>query len=410
MRVVLNENVLIYLLINFYCNKIIMSESGLKNENEPILKFDNVYGELEFFKKKCEIFEKELFKCQTQNKKNENIIKKLQDMIAVYGKTTNNTSNSLLLPSEFKNDWEVLVKDLIMEAFENVYDNCVILAQMVQDSIKLIYDESYSTIKEQIKVTINSLNITDTNLDKFLVKLRPIFQEYFSIIFICSENFICSIVEKLSKLIDSYIEKERVEDMTKDINSKGFKTFVQHSFKLCIYMILHEPQISLGINPYQSRYLIYHFFNKSDFLNIEGFGKENTPCLVIAPAPLLRGNFAYLGIKPAIYIVNTDDEKIISECEKNKKATPKVRSYSSSELVNIVDYNESKLKSNKKEDNDRDTHSNQPSPKFNVNKNIKFEVNLKEKQKNANNSVIGATTNKLVELNETDSNLNEGNI
>ncbi len=50
------------------------------------LKFDNVYGELEFFKKKCEILEKDLFKSQTTNKKNESIIKKLQDMIAIYGK------------------------------------------------------------------------------------------------------------------------------------------------------------------------------------------------------------------------------------------------------------------------------------------------------------------------------------
>jgi len=54
-----------------------------KNDN---LKFDNVYGELEFIKKKCEVLEKDLFKSQTSNKKNESIIKKLQDMIAIYGK------------------------------------------------------------------------------------------------------------------------------------------------------------------------------------------------------------------------------------------------------------------------------------------------------------------------------------
>lgn len=53
------------------------------------LKFDNVYGELDFFKKKCEILEKDLFKSHTSNKKNEAIIKKLQDMIAIYGKVKN---------------------------------------------------------------------------------------------------------------------------------------------------------------------------------------------------------------------------------------------------------------------------------------------------------------------------------
>jgi len=60
--------------------------SNYDKDKTDKLKFDNVFGELEFFKKKCEILEKDLFKSQTSNKKNESIIKKLQDMIAIYGK------------------------------------------------------------------------------------------------------------------------------------------------------------------------------------------------------------------------------------------------------------------------------------------------------------------------------------
>lgn len=60
-----------------------------KDKNDK-LKFDNVFGELEFFKKKCEILEKDLFKSQTSIKKNESIVKKLQDMIAIYGKVIKN--------------------------------------------------------------------------------------------------------------------------------------------------------------------------------------------------------------------------------------------------------------------------------------------------------------------------------
>ena len=56
-----------------------------KDKNDKV-KFENVYGELDFFKKKCEILEKDLFKSQTSNKKTESIVKKLQDMIAIYGK------------------------------------------------------------------------------------------------------------------------------------------------------------------------------------------------------------------------------------------------------------------------------------------------------------------------------------
>jgi hypothetical protein len=42
--------------------------------------------DIQFFKNKCESLEKDLFKSQTQNKKDEATIKKLQDMIAIYGK------------------------------------------------------------------------------------------------------------------------------------------------------------------------------------------------------------------------------------------------------------------------------------------------------------------------------------
>lgn len=60
--------------------------NGLKENDQEKLKFDSVFDELEFFKKKCEAFEKDQFKMQTNLKKNEQIIKKLQDMVSVFGK------------------------------------------------------------------------------------------------------------------------------------------------------------------------------------------------------------------------------------------------------------------------------------------------------------------------------------
>ena len=52
------------------------------------LKFDNMYNELEFYKNKCEVYEKDLFKSQTQLKKLELSIKKLQDKIALNSKVS----------------------------------------------------------------------------------------------------------------------------------------------------------------------------------------------------------------------------------------------------------------------------------------------------------------------------------
>ncbi len=53
--------------------------------NEKLV-FDSVYGELEFYKKKSDVLERDLFKSQTQNKKLELSLKKSQDINALYGK------------------------------------------------------------------------------------------------------------------------------------------------------------------------------------------------------------------------------------------------------------------------------------------------------------------------------------
>jgi hypothetical protein len=97
-------------------------------------------------------------------------------------------------------------------------------------------------------------------------------------------------------------------------------------------MLVHDPQLSINIQPYEKRNLYYYFYNKSDYLNIEGFGKEKSPCLLILPSPLLRSNFNYQGIKPAVYIAQKVDENILAECEKNFQKTPIIKSYSSTDL------------------------------------------------------------------------------
>ena len=50
------------------------------------LKFDNMYNELEFYKSKCEVYEKDLFKSHTQIKKLELSIKKMQEINQVNAK------------------------------------------------------------------------------------------------------------------------------------------------------------------------------------------------------------------------------------------------------------------------------------------------------------------------------------
>jgi hypothetical protein len=53
--------------------------------SESIL-IESGMNEIDFYKKRCDILEKDLFKSQTQNKRNDALIKKLQEMIVLYGK------------------------------------------------------------------------------------------------------------------------------------------------------------------------------------------------------------------------------------------------------------------------------------------------------------------------------------
>jgi len=60
--------------------------------------------------------ERDLFKAQTNSRKVEAQLKTLKDLTAVHGVTHNNTSSAFTLPSEFKNLWDELVTELILDA------------------------------------------------------------------------------------------------------------------------------------------------------------------------------------------------------------------------------------------------------------------------------------------------------
>ena len=100
-------------------------------DNSHKQKFNNIISELEYLKKKCEILEKDLFKSRVLNKKQETTITKLQEKLSLIGKNTNNTSNTFLLPSEFKSQWEQLVKDILLDAFDSIMNDYTYLSFVV---------------------------------------------------------------------------------------------------------------------------------------------------------------------------------------------------------------------------------------------------------------------------------------
>ena len=86
--------------------------------------------ELDDQRKRYEIMEKDLFKSQTNARKIEAQFKALKELTAMHGVTHNNTSSAFTLPSEFKNLWDELVTELILDAFPDFlgqYKSIVIL-------------------------------------------------------------------------------------------------------------------------------------------------------------------------------------------------------------------------------------------------------------------------------------------
>lgn len=344
-----------------------MSTSRLKHKdtiegNEP-LKFDNMFGELEFYKKRCEVLEKDLIKSQNTIKKMDVSLKKLQEINTINAKviilikqSLNNTSIPFFLTSEFKNNWENFAKDQIMEAFENTFDNHFWLAHIVQDTLLIIYQETNFVIFQKINSILKILNIDEKHPEKFLSRFRTFFQEYFMSIFIFSEDILIKIKSKICEIIMKYrsFDETILEGIKKDIESKSFKNLSQIVFKLCIYMLLHEPQLTLNIQPYEKREFSYNFYNKTEHLNIEGFGNDQSSCITILGPPMIRNYLPFHGIKPCVYIIPQPDEEVIKCCQRNKatKKMQQIEKLESSEcIVNLNEKTEktsSPVKSEKK--------------------------------------------------------------
>lgn len=208
-----------------------------------------------------------------------------------------------------------------MEAFENIYCNQIWLAHIVQDTFKTVYEETQKMVKRKISGVLSFLNINDKNCpsEKFLSRFRSFFQENFLSIFVFDDDFVSEINSKLLECSKEYKDFDMQEDLQQDIKTKPFKELISLMFKLSIYMILHDPVLVPKITDYKERELDYYFYSKNDFINIEGYGKEQAPCIVILNPPVFQKNkYSYQGIKPAICMAANLTPEILEKCDKNK--------------------------------------------------------------------------------------------
>ena len=284
-----------------------------------------IYSELpsQQTREKIQELESELLKSNLLLKKKELEINNFQKNLNKHRETSNNTSNSFLLSSEFKKEWLALGSTVIMESFEHVFNRSLLLSTMVQETFLITFTETKKLIQNKVNHIMTYFNIT-SEYEKFEIKVKPFFEEYFTNIFFGNKNendsLVNTILETLkNRIINQNISKSFHKEILEDIQSENIKNFINKSIRLCLYMHLHSPELTIKISPFDNREPTYCYFNHIEHANIEGFAQENSPCLVILPSPLLSSGFAFMGIKPFVYIISDPDEEIIAKCEINKK-------------------------------------------------------------------------------------------
>ena len=324
-------------------------------KNEQLCTFNNKNEELEYYKSKYESFFKELVKYQLKVKSLENSNNELREKVSNYlnvnSSKNNNIGENYLTPSEFKKLWEYTIKTELIETFDFCINEYILIANLCQDIMLLIYEECKKTINNKFIEVLNCLNLGKISKDKreeIFNHFLPFFRDNFNKIFIFSEKFLEIINKKFLSVIIEYnykndiinenqnesksknhkyitnnkdidnIDKNFINKIQEKIKQNNFDDIIKSFYKICIYMLLHEPILTFNLEKYSKRKLKYFYYNKNDFINVEGFINDNSPCIMLLSAPLIKNKFNFYNLRSPVYIVHNPDKLILEECEKNK--------------------------------------------------------------------------------------------
>ena len=180
-------------------------------KNEKVCQFNNKKEELEYYKSKYESFFKELVKYQLKVKSLENSNNKLREKVSNFlnlnSTKKNNSESNFLTPLEFKKLWEYIIKSELIEAFDFCINEYILIANLCQDIMLLVYEECKKNINNKFIEVLNCLNLGKISKDKraeMYNHFLPFFRENFNKIFIFSENFSKIVYSKLMSVISEY--------------------------------------------------------------------------------------------------------------------------------------------------------------------------------------------------------------
>ena len=294
---------------------------------------------LSYYKTKYTEMSNEIAKYEAEIKKLETSNKKLQELVSKNAQNINNTSIAFFLPSEFKNLWDKLIKTELLEAFDSYINDYVTVSNLSQDLFLITYKQTEELIHKKINSILDCLNIKNTSneqMNKIISKFLPFFQEHLFEIFNVSNEIESNIKTELLNIASTYKIKIDIQQLSDEINKDQFKMLLSSFFSVSLYMLLHDPILTLSISPYQQRTNEYMYYSKKDMIIIEGFPNESTPCMLILPPPMLRKKFPFNGMKPAYYALNDSDQSILNECERKKKEATTSKSTANTPIENKI--------------------------------------------------------------------------
>jgi ribosomal protein L30/L7E len=137
--------------------------------------------------KKYENIESILEKLRLENMKKTNEILKLKKDLEIFRKKENNTSSEFPLPDEFKYRWETLVQTMLMDTFDIIAQNNILLMRTINIILKNIMQITKMKINEKIMDILSYLglkNINEIQIKNFFKKFKfSLFQDYFIYLF-----------------------------------------------------------------------------------------------------------------------------------------------------------------------------------------------------------------------------------
>ena len=283
------------------------------NENE----INSNSLKLKEIKKKYEQIEIKLHKSEIENTKKNKEIQRLQN-----GKLTNDASTDYPWPEEFCERWKKLFESTIMDSFDNIFYKNILLVRVINIIVKIIYDFTKEKIIEKIKEILKCFGIeknSDDYIKIFFKKFQTfIFQDYFKTIIkfddILLNKILLNIRLEIGTQKGKLFSQLEIEEINKDLDSNQIKFFIKELFILSLYMHFHDPILSINT----STELNYSYFSKKDFISLDGFGNENSVCLIILNPPIVRFNTFFKKLVPIVFICENPTDDIIKECEIKK--------------------------------------------------------------------------------------------